>query len=98
MYIIITFTSMELGRLFSLAPDYNRSLNAAKNVFKIIDRKSKIDSLSQDGLAPANVIGNIRFENVYFSYPSRPNHTILRGLNLEIYGGESNALVGSYGY
>lgn len=88
---------MELGRLFSLTPDYRRSLNAAKNVFKIIDRKSKIDSLSQDGLRPVNVIGNIRFENVYFSYPRRPDHAVLRGLNLEIYGGESNALVGSYG-
>lgn len=79
-------------------PDHTKSINAAKNVFRIIDRKSKIDSLSNDGEEPDNINGRIRFENVYFNYPSRPNEKILQGFNLEINSGESNALVGSSGY
>lgn len=78
-------------------PDYSKSINAAKTVFRIIDRKSKIDSLSNDGEEPDNINGRIRFENVYFNYPSRPNEKVFQGFNLEINSGESNALVESSG-
>ena len=30
------------------------------------------------------VEGHIRFENVYFDYPSRPDMPVLRGINLDI--------------
>ena len=76
-------------------PDRTKSINAAKTVFRIIDRKSKIDSLSNNGEEPDNINGRIRFENVYFNYP---NEKVLQGFNLEINSGESNALVGSSGY
>lgn len=88
---------MELGRLFALIPDRSEALNAAKQVFRVIDRNSKIDSLSEDGLKPTQVKGNIRFENVHFSYPARPRERVLRGLNLKIGEGETNALIGSSG-
>lgn len=89
---------MSLGRVFSLMPDQRRSRNAAKTVFRVIDRKSKIDSLSDEGLVPEiPVCGNIQFENVYFTYPNRPNVAILQGFNLDVRQGETNALVGSSG-
>lgn len=78
-------------------PDQRRSRNAAKTVFKVIDRKSKIDSLSEQGLVPEKISGNIRFENVFFTYPNRPDITILQGFNLEVRQGETNALVGTSG-
>jgi ATP-binding cassette subfamily B (MDR/TAP) protein 1 len=78
-------------------PDQKKGMSAAKAVFRIIDRKSKIDSLSDQGLKPDNVIGNIRFENVYFNYPNRPNLKILQGLTLDCKKNERNALVGPSG-
>lgn len=97
VYATITFSSLILGRVYSLLPDQKRSTNAARSVFRIIDRKSKIDSLSEEGLKPQQIIGNVRFENVYFKYPNRPNVKILRGLNLNVNYGQTNALVGSSG-
>ncbi|CAF0883871.1 unnamed protein product, partial [Brachionus calyciflorus] len=97
IYASITFSSMILGRSFATLPDQKKSRSAAKTAFKIMNRKSKIDSLSEEGLKPNSIIGNIRFENVYFRYPSRPHIKILNGFNLVIKNGETNALVGPSG-
>nr|QNH67869.1 ATP-binding cassette transporter subfamily B member 1-like protein X2 [Brachionus rotundiformis] len=97
IYASITFSSMILGRAFATLPDQKKSQSAAKTAFKIICRKSKIDALSEEGLKPNSIIGNIRFENVYFRYPTRPHIKILNGFNLEIKNGETNALVGPSG-
>lgn len=43
---------------------------AASVVYRIIERKSKIDTCD-GGKFP--LCEDIRFENVYFSYPSRPD-------------------------
>lgn len=88
---------MTLGRVYSLMPDQKRSISAAKSVFRIVDRKSKIDSLSEQGLRPEKVHGNIRFENVFFNYPNRPDVKILQDFNLEVHENETNALVGPSG-
>jgi ATP-binding cassette, subfamily B, bacterial len=39
----------------------------------------------------------VQFENVQFSYPSRPGHTVLRDLSLAIEPGQTVALVGPSG-
>lgn len=41
--------------------------------------------------------GNVRFEDVKFNYPSRPDVPILQGLKLKVKKGETLALVGSSG-
>lgn len=93
---------MILGRVYAQLPDQRRSLDAAKWAFKIIERRSKIDSMSESGLKP-NVdssttnTGLIQFENVSFAYPTRPNVKVLRGLNLTIRPGQVNAIVGTSG-
>jgi ATP-binding cassette subfamily B (MDR/TAP) protein 1 len=88
---------MLLGRVYGMMPDQKKAKNLTKSVFKIIDRKSKIDSLSEEGIKPDRVNGEIRFENVYFNYPNRPNVKILQGLTLDCKKGETNALVGPSG-
>lgn len=57
----------------------------------------EIDSSSDSGLKPTNVSGQLVFDNVKFSYPTRPGHVILNGLNLEIPDGKTTALVGPSG-
>lgn len=97
VYSTITFSSMALGRLFASMPDLTKARHAAKLALKIINRKSKIDSMSEDGLIPSSLKGEIQFLNVRFKYPSRPNLTILNGLNLHVKPGQVNAIVGSSG-
>jgi ATP-binding cassette subfamily B (MDR/TAP) protein 1 len=97
IYATITFSSLILGRVYAQLPDQRKSRDAAKTVFKIIERKSKIDALGEDGLKPDKVFGDIKFENVHFSYPNRPSIKILNGLNLSMKSSTSNALVGPSG-
>ncbi|CAF4965796.1 unnamed protein product, partial [Rotaria socialis] len=42
-------------------------------------------------------MGDIKFSNVHFSYPSRPDVSILNGLSFMAQRGETTALVGSSG-
>jgi ATP-binding cassette subfamily B (MDR/TAP) protein 1 len=48
-------------------------------------------------LRPEKVIGEINFENVKFSYPSRPDVPILKGLTINFPAGKTAALVGASG-
>jgi len=57
----------------------------------------RIDSSSTEGLKPDNIKGDITFENVQFAYPTRPNNSIFKNLNLEIKAGTSVAIVGPSG-
>ncbi len=51
----------------------------------------------EGGLVPEGVRGAIRFEDVSFRYPSRPDEPALRGVTLEIAPGERVAVVGPSG-
>lgn len=70
---------------------------AAQSVFSIIDRKSEVDPMSEHGLKPLEVIGNIEFEGLHFHYPARPDVQILKGLTLSVKAGQTVALVGASG-
>jgi len=47
--------------------------------------------------AAKRVCGDVRFEDVHFRYPARPDAPVLRGLNLVAGAGEKIALVGPSG-
>ena len=93
----MTFSSLILGRVYAQLPDQIKARQAAKTAFKIIDRKSKIDSMSQLGLKPEKFLGNIEFKNVCFEYSSRPDIKILNNFNLSVQNGKTTALVGPSG-
>ena len=97
IFAMLIFSTMLLGRLYSMMPDQKGGLKATKEVFRIIDRESKIDSLSELGLRPDNFTGRIRFENVYFRYPNRPEVKILKGLTVDMNENKTTALVGPSG-
>jgi ATP-binding cassette subfamily B (MDR/TAP) protein 1 len=98
IYSMMTFSSLILGRVYSQLPNHNKAMKAAKIVFKIINRKSKIDSLSEDGLVPKeDWTGDLEFKNVNFYYPTRPNLKILNNFNLVVKNGQTNAIIGPSG-
>ncbi|KAK2593569.1 hypothetical protein QQS21_008744 [Conoideocrella luteorostrata] len=75
----------------------SKAMAAAQDLFSIIDRKSAIDSLSEEGETPPNFRGDIKLRGVCFSYPSRPGVPILPGLDLDIPSDKTTALVGASG-
>ncbi|XP_030301088.1 ATP-binding cassette sub-family B member 5 [Calypte anna] len=100
--VLIVFFSVLIGT-FSLgqaAPNLESVANArgaAYEVYRIINKKRLIDSSSKEGYKPDKLIGEIEFRNIHFSYPSRPDVNILRGLNLKVQTGKTIALVGASG-
>jgi ATP-binding cassette subfamily B (MDR/TAP) protein 1 len=70
---------------------------AAKKVYSIINTNSAIDVYKESGKKLDNMKGSIRFDNVFFNYPQRPDAKILKGLSLSIPAGRTVALVGSSG-
>jgi ATP-binding cassette subfamily B (MDR/TAP) protein 1 len=75
----------------------SKAIGAADDLFKSIDRESRIDSLSAEGTKPSECHGDLVLSNVEFAYPSRPNAQILKGLNLVIPANKTTAIVGPSG-
>ncbi|TMW46661.1 hypothetical protein DOY81_008256 [Sarcophaga bullata] len=70
---------------------------AGQNIFSIIDRKSQIDPLDDNGEKPSGVEGFIEFNGIHFRYPARPDVEVLKGLSLTIKPGQTVAFVGPSG-
>lgn len=50
-----------------------------------------------DVITNQSMAGDIVFKNVKFSYPTRPDHAILKDFNLHIPAGKTVAIVGTSG-
>jgi len=75
-----------------------KALGAAARVFELLDSRPASVNLSIGRKLPASLPPQpIRFRNVHFSYPSRPDSPILRGVNLDIERGRSIAIAGGSG-
>ncbi|KAK2167994.1 hypothetical protein NP493_1249g00018 [Ridgeia piscesae] len=70
---------------------------SAQVIFEIIDTKPHIDSRSEDGLMPEQLLGHIAFERVDFIYESRPEIKVLDQVSLKTEVGKTIALVGPSG-
>lgn len=51
-----------LGQISALSPDYDKAKVAAARLFKLFDRKTLIDSSSEDGLIPVSTSQLIRVQ------------------------------------
>jgi len=70
---------------------------SVKQMLDTIERVPDIDPLSEEGLKPMRAEGHLVFSNVFFQYPARPGHLVLRGLDLRVAARSTVAIVGSSG-
>ncbi|KNE62254.1 hypothetical protein AMAG_07492 [Allomyces macrogynus ATCC 38327] len=94
---VILFGTISFAQAATFGGNIQKAKVAAITYFDLIDRVPPIDSANTDGLKPVDVAGNVQVENGVFSYPMRPDVTILRDFNIEALSGKTVALVGPSG-
>ena len=88
-----------LFALGGMAPNigaYGQAKAAGMKAFSIIDRAPTI-LLDDENAIEHKMKGTIKFENVDFFYPKRPDAHVLRNLNFEFELGKTTAIVGPSG-
>jgi ABC-type multidrug transport system fused ATPase/permease subunit len=92
--IYMSFIGGSIAGLGDIYAQLQRAIGASERVFEIIHEK---DEREATGLTMAKMRGEIAFEDVSFSYPTREDFTVLKQLNFRIEQGEKVALVGPSG-
>lgn len=94
----LMYTAYAGSSLFGLSSFYSelmKGVGAASRLFELQDRQPTISPTV--GLPVTSARGPIRFENVSFSYPTRPAVSIFQNLDFEIPQGSNIAIVGPSG-
>lgn len=86
-----------LDSLGSLMGQGVKAKAAITRVVEIINLRPQIGTRSTNGVRLKELNGHIRFMEVDFAYPSRPEASVLRHFNLDIPAGQVTALCGASG-
>ncbi|KAF5399852.1 hypothetical protein PHET_06290 [Paragonimus heterotremus] len=99
--VLLVFMNVIMGSIYlgSALPNFQYFMNAvasAREIYGTIERKPAIDKDNR-GVQLPDFKGNVTFQNVSFSYPTRPDIPVLKNFNLNLESGKSVALVGPSG-
>ncbi len=92
------YISMLYRPIRMLADKFNTlqmGLIAAERVFQLLETQEMVRNDGQ--LAPEKMQGEVRFENVWFSYSGNADEAVLKNVSFHIPPGDTLALVGSTG-
>ena len=91
------FAATALAALSEVWGDMQMAAGATERLIELISIEPQIRAPEKPEHLPAPARGEISFENVTFSYPTRPDTSALHGLSLHVKPGETVAIVGPSG-
>uniref|UniRef100_A0A915IGS0 Mitochondrial potassium channel ATP-binding subunit n=1 Tax=Romanomermis culicivorax TaxID=13658 RepID=A0A915IGS0_ROMCU len=74
-----------------------KGTSAGARVFLFIDRQADLDKSGNRIIPYHSLLGEVKFDNVSFTYPNRPDFTVLKDFALTIQPGQIVALCGHSG-
>ncbi|XP_037914753.1 ATP-dependent translocase ABCB1 isoform X2 [Hermetia illucens] len=90
--------TVSIGNALAFAPNFQKGLQAAAKFYALFNRVPLVtDSAAVNPDKHVELQGNIFYKEVTFTYPTRPNIEVLRGLTLPVSKGQTIALVGPSG-
>lgn len=91
-----TFIGASFGGIAEMYAQIQKAVGATERVFELLDEVSEnINSTSNTDIE--KIQGNVVFQNVSFSYPSRPEIEVLKDVNFDVNFGQKIAIVGPSG-
>ena len=107
----VVFGAMAVGQSSAFAPDFGEAQLSARRIIKLFDKESLIDPSDKrleyffipnfnqnfSGERPRKCEGQVTIKGVEFTYPTRPDIKILKGLTVSVEPGQTLALVGQSG-
>jgi len=97
VFFAIVIGAMSIGQASPALTAFSTGTGAAGKIYAVIERQSLVDSIADEGLKPDTARGEVSFQDVHFTYPSRPDQPILRGLSFSLKPGQTLAFVGQSG-
>lgn len=95
MYTMIV--AFAFGAVTDLYADFARADGASARIFALLDRTSELVSGDSDARSGKEDAPIVRFRDVTFAYPTRPETNTLRAVSFHVARGERVALVGPSG-
>jgi len=86
-----------LGSLSEIGGEVAQASGAAERLFEILAIRPAIAAPAHALALPSPTRGEAAFEDVHFSYPTRPNVSALNGVSFAVRPGEKVAIVGPSG-
>jgi ATP-binding cassette subfamily B protein len=91
------FVGTSAAALSEMWGDVQRAAGAMERLTELLEARPKISAPPNPVDLPRRIRGAIRFDNVTFRYPSRPETPALENFSLEVSPGETIAFVGPSG-
>lgn len=95
--MLTAFVGSSIGGMAEQFVQIQKTLGSIERVLELIDTPTEITNQPNLSKPKPNWSGDIQLNNLSFSYPSRPDFTVFKNLNLTIKPGEVLALVGPSG-
>jgi ATP-binding cassette subfamily B protein len=95
--LLAVVTGGSVANLNETWSDTQKAAGAMARIDELLSSEPGIQAPAQAQVLPAPGRGHIRFDQVRFAYPSRPDAVVLDGFSLEVRPGETVALVGPSG-
>ncbi|CAM6128352.1 unnamed protein product [Calypogeia fissa] len=97
-FILYSLTvGLSLASLSGIYTTAMKAVGASQRVFQLLDRVSSMPKAGDKLPVKDSADAEVRIEDVWFAYPSRPNDTVLKAINLALKPGAKVALVGPSG-
>ncbi|TKT70783.1 ABC transporter ATP-binding protein/permease [Afipia massiliensis] len=91
------FAAGALGELSQVWGEISQASGASERLFEILRIKPDIAAPANPRALPVPPRGDVVFDNVRFSYPTRPDHLAVDGVSFAVKAGEKVAVVGPSG-
>ena len=91
------FAAGGLGELSQVWGEVSAAAGSAGRLAELLAIKPAIRAPAKPQTLPTPPVGTVRFDNVAFAYPSRPNEPFLNGVSFSVKKGERVAIVGPSG-